>query len=345
MKFMKFFSIFLLLFELCEGSSVIMRKANVLNSSSTPPTKVQRVTPLAIDKWDSAKVDDIIEYMLPAFSNPIDNSLKDFLHFFMYGVNSKPVDSKKINIKPVKSKKHHKFGDDESEDEGSDYESEESKREIPHIALARVCKVDKDRNVLKEYKIPKIFCSGNQIEDGASTRRTVESKIKPFFDKEYFNNLDMNIFYTVLSARFQTENSLNFSHSERAIGGYLFRECLNLKKILDLEKDTEANKFVIVQIRTSLPMCEFCQFFWNGESFTYREHSADIYTMCHGRPCFVTKENKKLKQEKFALLNEIKSKINCHDIKVHVSRNMHKYPYNNDTGVSSVVIFKGDANV
>lgn len=294
MKFMKFFSIFLLLFELYSSTSVVKRKASSLEDVLQPLVATDnRQTIKTIEQWDSATTDEIIKYMSPAFGEQ-KSGVKKCLKNLMLSINT-PEEYREI-------------------------------KSIPHIVLARIYMVDNGKTT--EYKIPQIFCSGN-------IRTKVVERFENACKKIVGVNLDLITPYIYTSGCkyiICDGGEQKLAHSERAVGGYLLEELDPYFK----------KKDIIIQIRTSLPMCAYCQSFWNGESCLKMLPKNESAKMYFGRPCFVKYNG----YENYPLFKKIKDNLEYNNINAHVSRNMHKYPYNNDTGVSSsVVIFKGDANV
>ena len=134
---------------------------------------------------------------------------------------------------------------------------------VPHIAIARILVFDTENNAYA-YSIPYLFLSGSNYNNA--------------FDR-WFSNEIVHILEAHTNGLSQICKVINdfgvsdpgagsYCHSERAIGLFLAAEYL--QAIVNLHNRIYPHNIaqnILIQIKTSLKMCNSCQNFWYGDAW------------------------------------------------------------------------------
>lgn len=151
----------------------------------------------------------------------------------------------------------------------------------PHVALARVVVMNSADTNIVAYPIPYVFFSKEQVQIclGSWFRNRVDIQHLP----DDIAVEKRELFKSISSYGFTSEagREQHFAHSERAVGLCLnsttdnFR-LSNIVNDYNISHDVQfvagggivpnAAARIIIQIKTALPICEFCQDFWNDHA-------------------------------------------------------------------------------
>lgn len=134
---------------------------------------------------------------------------------------------------------------------------------VPHIAIARILVFDA-RNNAYVYSIPYLFLSGSDYNNALN--RWFSNKIVHIREA---NANGLNQICKVINDFGVSDSGAGgYCHSERAIGLFLAEEYLQF--IVNLHNRIYPHNIaqnILIQIKTSLKMCNSCQNFWCGDAW------------------------------------------------------------------------------
>lgn len=134
---------------------------------------------------------------------------------------------------------------------------------VPHIAIARILVFDTENNAYV-YSIPYLFLSGSDYNNALN--RWFSNEIVHIL--EAHTNRLSQICKVINDFGVSDPGAGGYCHSERAIG--LFLAAVYLKSIVNLHNRIYPHniaKNLLIQIKTSLKMCNSCQNFWCGDAW------------------------------------------------------------------------------